>query len=51
MQVVPAAQAMAKSADVNYLGEGARRRTPLQHAVEKGNMELIKMLLQHGARA
>lgn len=50
MQVVPAAQAMAKSTDVNYLGQGALRRTPLQHAVEKGNMELIKMLLQHGAR-
>lgn len=49
-QLVPVAKVLAKSADVNYLGGGARRRTPLQHAVEKGNMELIKMLLQHGAR-
>lgn len=49
-QLVPLAQHLAKSADLNYLGDGARRRTPLQHAVEKGNMELIKMLLQHGAR-
>lgn len=49
-QLVPEAKLLAKSADVNYLGDGARRRTPLQHAVEKGNMELIKMLLQHGAR-
>lgn len=35
---------------MNYLGEGARRRTPLQHAVENGNMDLINLLLQHGAR-
>ena len=49
-QLVPLAQHLAKSADLNYLGDGARRRTPLQHAVEKGNMELIKMLLQHGAK-
>ena len=48
-QVVPMAKALAESADVDYLGEGARHRTPLQHAVEKGNMELINMLLQHGA--
>ena len=48
-QVVPMAKALAESADVDYLGEGARRRTPLQHAVEKENMELINMLLQHGA--
>ncbi|OJJ82971.1 uncharacterized protein ASPGLDRAFT_129119 [Aspergillus glaucus CBS 516.65] len=49
-QLVPVAKFLAKSVDVDYLGDGARRRTPLQHAVEKGNMELIKMLLQHGAR-
>lgn len=49
-QLVPLAQLLAKSSDVNYLGDGARRRSPLQHAVENGNMELVNMLLEHGAR-
>jgi ankyrin repeat protein len=49
-QYVEVATELAKSADVNYLGNGARRRTPLQHAVENGNMELVNMLLKHGAR-
>ncbi|KAL2801975.1 ankyrin repeat-containing domain protein [Aspergillus granulosus] len=35
--------------DVNYLGEGFRRRTPLQYAVENGNMELVNLLISHGA--
>ncbi|KAL4967865.1 ankyrin repeat-containing domain protein [Aspergillus stella-maris] len=37
------------SIDVNYLGPDARRRTALQHAVNNGNMELINLLLSHGA--
>lgn len=48
--LLPVAQLLAKLSDVNYLGDGARRRTPLQHAVENGNMDLVKMLLEHGAR-
>ncbi|KAL2826581.1 ankyrin repeat-containing domain protein [Aspergillus pseudoustus] len=35
--------------DVNYLGPGIRRRTPLQHAVESGNMELVNLLISHNA--
>ncbi|KAL3477062.1 hypothetical protein BJX99DRAFT_270011 [Aspergillus californicus] len=35
--------------DINYLGSGIRTRTPLQHAVENGNMDLIDLLLAHGA--
>ncbi|CAG7979954.1 unnamed protein product [Penicillium olsonii] len=38
-----------KRADVNYLGAGELRRTPLQHAVELGNMEIFGLLLKHGA--
>lgn len=38
-----------KRADVNYLGDGELRRTPLQHAVELGNMEIFNLLLEHGA--
>ncbi|PYH79081.1 ankyrin [Aspergillus uvarum CBS 121591] len=38
-----------KGADINYSGEGQLRRTPLQHAVELGNMEIINLLLEHGA--
>ncbi|CAG7930580.1 unnamed protein product [Penicillium olsonii] len=38
-----------KRADVNYLGDGKLRRTPLQHAVELGNMEIFGLLLKHGA--
>ncbi|KAE8377570.1 ankyrin repeat-containing domain protein [Aspergillus bertholletiae] len=44
------AQKLVQFVDVNHLGEGARRRTPLQHAVENGDMDLINLLLQHGAR-
>ncbi|KAJ5175645.1 uncharacterized protein N7482_001522 [Penicillium canariense] len=50
-QHIKVATELAKSADVNFLGNGARRRTPLQHAVENGNMELVNMLLKRGARA
>ncbi|BCS23623.1 uncharacterized protein APUU_40067A [Aspergillus puulaauensis] len=35
--------------DINYLGAGENRRTALQHAVENGNMELVNLLLHHGA--
>ncbi|KAJ5380965.1 uncharacterized protein N7496_003393 [Penicillium cataractarum] len=49
-QYIEVATELAKSADVNFLGNGARRRTPLQHAVENGNMELVNMLLKRGAR-
>ncbi|CAI7566054.1 unnamed protein product [Penicillium glandicola] len=49
-QMVPIAHALMKKADVNYLGCGARRRTALQLAVEKGNMELVNLLLEHNAR-
>ncbi|KAL4798751.1 ankyrin [Aspergillus venezuelensis] len=38
-----------KGADINYSGEGQLRRTPLQHAVELGNMEIFNLLLEHGA--
>ncbi|CAG8169590.1 unnamed protein product [Penicillium olsonii] len=38
-----------KRADVNYLGDGKMRRTPLQHAVELGNLEIFDLLLEHGA--
>ncbi|CAG8375557.1 unnamed protein product [Penicillium salamii] len=38
-----------KRADVNYMGEGQFRKTPLQHAVKLGNMEIINILLEQGA--
>ncbi|KAI9367451.1 hypothetical protein BJX61DRAFT_551441 [Aspergillus egyptiacus] len=34
---------------VDYFGAGARRRTALQQAVATGNMELVNLLLRHGA--
>lgn len=50
-QMIPIARALMENVDVNYLGGGPRRRTALQYAVEKGNMELINLLiLEHGAR-
>lgn len=50
-QMTPIARKLMTKADVNYIGHGARRRTALQHAVEKGNMELINLLIsEHGAR-
>lgn len=50
-QMTPIARKLMAKADVNYLGHGARRRTALQYAVEKGNMELINLLVsEHGAR-
>ncbi|KAF7168662.1 hypothetical protein CNMCM5623_001602 [Aspergillus felis] len=48
-QEVAVARKLAEHADINYLGEEARRRTALQHAVDNGNMELVNMLLTHGA--
>ncbi|GLA48563.1 hypothetical protein AnigIFM63604_004081 [Aspergillus niger] len=50
-QLVPIAQWLVKSPQTNidYLGDGAGRRTALQHAVNNGNMELINFLLDHGA--
>ncbi|CRL18578.1 Ankyrin repeat-containing domain [Penicillium camemberti] len=51
MQMIPVARELMKKVDVNYLGRGARRRTALQYAVEKGNMELINLLIStHKAR-
>lgn len=38
-----------KRADVNHLGHGKMRRTPLQHAVELGDIEIFNLLLEHGA--
>ncbi|KAL2850240.1 ankyrin repeat-containing domain protein [Aspergillus pseudoustus] len=35
--------------DINYPATGPRGRTALQHAVENGDMELITLLLNHGA--
>jgi FOG: Ankyrin repeat len=50
-QMTPIARKLMAKTDVNYLGHGARRRTALQYAVEKGNMELINLLIsEHGAR-
>ncbi|KAJ5225005.1 hypothetical protein N7468_006230 [Penicillium chermesinum] len=49
-QLLPVVRDLAPLVDVNYLGEGGRRRTPLQLAVEKGNLEIIDILLEHGAR-
>ncbi|OJJ43584.1 hypothetical protein ASPZODRAFT_123234 [Penicilliopsis zonata CBS 506.65] len=46
-QQVSMVERLAKYADVNYLGRG--QRTALQLAVERGNMELVNMLLRHGA--
>lgn len=40
---------LSKRADVNYLGKGPLRRTPLQLAVDLGNMEIFNVLLDHGA--
>lgn len=48
-QMLPIAEKLVQFVDVNYLGEGVYRRTPLQHAVENGNMDLMNLLLQHGA--
>ncbi|KAJ5387341.1 ankyrin [Penicillium cosmopolitanum] len=40
---------VSKGVNVNYLGEGKLRRTPLQQAVELGNMEIVNLLLENGA--
>ncbi|KAL3442062.1 ankyrin repeat-containing domain protein [Aspergillus insuetus] len=37
------------SIDINYVGQGEYNRTALQHAVEDGNMELVNLLISHGA--
>ncbi|KAL2785418.1 ankyrin repeat-containing domain protein [Aspergillus keveii] len=37
------------SIDIIYVGAGVRRRTALQHAVENGNMDLINLVISHGA--
>ncbi|CAG7940457.1 unnamed protein product [Penicillium salamii] len=49
-QMIPIARELMEKGDVDHLGDGARRRTALQHAVEKGNMELINLLLDHQAK-
>ncbi|RAK92212.1 ankyrin [Aspergillus costaricaensis CBS 115574] len=50
-QLVSIVQCLVKNPQTNidYLGEGAGRRTALQHAVNNGNMDLINFLLDHGA--
>ncbi|KAJ5898519.1 hypothetical protein N7504_008807 [Penicillium tannophilum] len=48
-QLVWVVRDLLKRADVNYLGEGPLRRTPLQLAVEIGNMEIFNILIDHGA--
>ncbi|BCS18261.1 uncharacterized protein APUU_11089A [Aspergillus puulaauensis] len=35
--------------DINYAAKGAYGRTALQYAVENGNVELVMILLNHGA--
>lgn len=48
-QLVWVVRDLLKKADVDYLGEGPLRRTPLQLAVENGNMEIFNILIDHGA--
>ncbi|KAJ5527910.1 ankyrin [Penicillium frequentans] len=48
-QLVWVVRDLLKRADVNYLGKGPLRRTPLQLAVEHGNMEIFNILIDHGA--
>ncbi|PLB53301.1 ankyrin, partial [Aspergillus steynii IBT 23096] len=50
-QLLSTVQWLIKSPHTNieYLGEGVGRRTALQHAVNNGNMDLINLLLDHGA--
>ncbi|RAH55457.1 ankyrin [Aspergillus piperis CBS 112811] len=50
-QLVSIAQRLVKNPQTNidYLGKGAGGRTALQHAVNNGNMDLINLLLDHGA--
>ncbi|PYH66340.1 ankyrin [Aspergillus vadensis CBS 113365] len=50
-QLVSIVQWLVKNPQTNidYLGEGEGRRTALQHAVNNGNMDLINLLLDHGA--
>ncbi|PYH33302.1 ankyrin [Aspergillus neoniger CBS 115656] len=38
-----------QSPDLDKLGKGEGRRTALQHAMNNGNMDLINLLLDHGA--
>lgn len=49
-QLLSAAEKLVQDVDVNYLGEGIHRRTALQHAVENGDIDLMNLLLRHGAR-
>jgi ankyrin repeat protein len=50
-QNVPVVRRLLEFGDINinHCARGARGRTALQHAVEKGNWELISILLSHGA--
>lgn len=49
-QLVKIVEKMSQRADVNYLGKGVRRRTPLQLAVQNGNMEIFNILRERGAK-
>lgn len=49
-QLFSAAEKLVQDVDVNYLGEGIHRHTALQHAVENGDIDLMNLLLRHGAR-
>lgn len=49
-QLYSLVEKLVPQVDPNHLGEGSRRRTPLQHAVENGDIDLINLLLKHGAK-
>ncbi|KAJ5794742.1 hypothetical protein N7457_001341 [Penicillium paradoxum] len=49
-QNIPIARKLVGKVDVDFLGDGPRRRTAMQHAVEKANVELIDLLLEHNAK-
>jgi ankyrin repeat protein len=42
--------AVSEGVDVNYMTSGKEGRTPIQLAAEKGRLEIVKLLLKHGAQ-